>query len=276
MRAVIPFAAAMTAVGLFCSSLVGQVRATTILVYHRFGVQSSMSISVAAFESQLDFLDQSGYKVIPIEELTRCLDARQNPPEKSVVIAIDDGWATVMRVFPILVRRNLPFTLFLPMAYVANPGCTATLSQADIDALRTYPRVTFANHSWSHSPRLSRDEVFAREDIRKSLERFRQVFGKDTKYFAYPYGRVSETYDRLLREAGFEYLFVTGDDPVSADTAKTAIPRIAANRLSLTVLASVLRNHEAVLARAKAAPSPVVGELTSEGRKARDVPHLME
>jgi poly-beta-1,6-N-acetyl-D-glucosamine N-deacetylase len=276
MRALIPFAAAMTAVGLYCSVLVGQVRATTILVYHSFGVHSSMSMSVEAFDAQLDFLDQSGYKVIPIEELARCLDARQSPPEKSVVIAIDDGWATVMRAFPSLSRRNLPFTLFLPMAYVANPGCTATLSQADIDALRAYPRVTFANHSWSHSPRLAGSEDFAREDIRKSRERFHQIFGQDTKYFAYPYGRVSESYARLLREAGFEYLFVTGDNPASVDTPKTAIPRIAANRLSLTVLASVLRNHEAVLARAKAKPAPVVGELSPETSSTPGIPRRME
>lgn len=278
MRAVIPFAAAMTAVGLYCTMLFGQARAATILVYHSFGVRSSMSMSVEAFESQLDFLDRSGYKVISMDELAKCLDAHQSPPEHAVVIAIDDGWATVMRAFPVLARRNLPFTLFLPMAYIANPGSTATLGQADIDALRAYPRVTFANHSWSHSPRLARDEAFAREDIRKSLERYRQIFGKDTKYFAYPYGRTSEAYTRLLREAGFEYLFVTGDDPATADTPKTAIPRIAANRLSLPVLASVLQQHEAFLARAnkaKTAPA-VVGELATEAGPDRPGPRLME
>jgi peptidoglycan/xylan/chitin deacetylase (PgdA/CDA1 family) len=277
MRALMPIAAAMTVMGLFCTVVVGQVRAATVLVYHSFGVRSSMSMSVEAFEAQLDFLEQSGYKIIPIDELAKCLDTRQSPPDRSVVLAIDDGWESVMRVFPILVRRNLPFTLFLPMAYVANPGCTTTLSQADIAALRAYPRITFADHSWSHSPRLAGNEAFAREDIRKSRERFRQIFGYDTKYFAYPYGRVSEAYARLLREAGFEYLFVTGSEPATADTSRTAIPRIAANRLSNPVLATVLRNHEAVLARAKAKPTPaVVGQLMTETRPAQGAPHLME
>lgn len=278
MRALLPFAAAIvTAVGLCCTMLAGQVRAATILVYHSFGVHSSMSMSVEAFEAQLDFLDQSGYKVISIEELARCLDTRQNPPDRSVVLAMDDGWKSVMRVFPVLVRRNLPFTLFLPMAYVANPGSSATLSQADIDALRAYPKVTFANHSWSHSPRLASNEALAREDIRKSQEKFRQIFGKDTKYFAYPYGRVSETYSRLLQEAGFAYLFVTGDDPATADTPRTAIPRLAANRLSNAVLATVLRNHEAVLARAKAKKSPaVVGELMSGSQSPSVAPLMLE
>jgi peptidoglycan/xylan/chitin deacetylase (PgdA/CDA1 family) len=216
-------------------------------------------MSVEAFEAQLDFLDRSGYKVISIEDLTRSLDARQNPPEKAVVLAIDDGWSSFMRVFPILAKRNLPFTLFLPMAFVANPYSKSTLSQADIETLRAYPKATFANHSWLHSPKVAGNETLALEDIRKSVARFRQVFGCDTKYFAFPYGKVTATYTRLLREAGFQYLFVTGSNPPTADTDPSAIPRIAANRLSLPVLASVLRNHEAMLARAKARPTPPVG-----------------
>ena len=276
MRAPIPLAV-LTAVGLFMTVAVGQLRAATILVYHSFGVRSSMSMSVEAFEAQLDFLDHAGYKVISIEDLTRSLDARQNPPEKAVVLAVDDGWSSFMRVFPILAKRNLPFTLFLPMAFVANPYSKSTLSQADIETLRAYPKATFANHSWLHSPKVAGNETLALEDIRKSVERFRQVFGRDTKYFAFPYGKVTATYTRLLRDAGFQYLFVTGSNPPTADTDPSAIPRIAANRLSLPVLASVLRNHEAMLARAKARPTPPVGgPLLTETKARADVPTLME
>jgi poly-beta-1,6-N-acetyl-D-glucosamine N-deacetylase len=276
MRAPFPFAA-LTAVGLLLSLCLGSVRAATILVYHRFGDHSIMSISLEAFEAQLDFLDQAGYKVISMEELTRALDARQNPPEKAVVLAIDDGWASFMKVFPLLAKRNLPFTLFLPMAFVANPYSKATLSQADLATLRAYPKASFANHSWLHSAKVAGNEALAREDIRKSVERFRQVFGHDTKYFAFPYGLVTPTYTRLLREAGFEYLFVTGANPPTATTDKAAIPRIAANRLSLTVLASVLRNHEAVLAKAKSRPAPAAGgPLLTETNAKANIPYLME
>lgn len=229
--------------------------AATILVYHSFGVASSMSISMQSFSAQLDYLEQAGYKVIPMDELVQSVVAHRNPPDRSVVIAIDDGWASVMKAHEELVRRNLPYTLFLPMAYVANPGCRATLSQADIDRLKTWPKVTFADHSWSHSPRLAGNEDFAREDIRKSRERFRQVIGYDPVYFAYPYGAVSETYTRLLRESGFSYLFVTGDRPVNAETKPVAIPRIAAHNMPVQLLASVLRSQETVLAKSGQAPA---------------------
>ncbi len=279
MRAPKPFAAAMAAVLLVMVSVAGRAFAATILTYHGFGSHSGMSISLDAFEAQLDYLEKTGHKVISMEELARCLDARQNPPDGAVVIAIDDGWASVMRAFPILVRRKLPFTLFLPMAYVANAQSSATLSQADIDALRAYPKITFANHSYSHSRRLSGNaqEAFVREDIQKSVERFRKIFGCDTKFFAYPYGGTSETYNRLLRQAGFEYLFVTGYNPISGQTPKTAIPRIAAHRLSLTLLASVLKEHEAILAKAKTRPAPdAVGALLTETRSDNRVLHLVE
>ena len=104
-------------------------RAATILVYHSFGVHSSMSISMAAFEAQLDYLEQTGHKVISIDELARCVDEKKNPPDGAVVIAIDDGWTSVMKAYEVLRRRNLPFTLFLPMAYVGNPGSKATKAQ---------------------------------------------------------------------------------------------------------------------------------------------------
>lgn len=261
----------------FCLLLLtaASASAATILVYHRFGDRSSMSISVAAFSAQLDYLEQTGHKVISMEELAKYVDEGRNPPDKSVVIAIDDGWATVMRAFPELKRRNLPFSLFLPMAYVANPYCAATLSQADIDALKAYPKVTFANHSFSHSPRLARDEAFAREDIRKSVERFRQVVGHDTPYFAYPYGARSDAYTRMLGEAGFKYLFHTGDEPVSAKTKAGAIPRIAAHNLSVTVLASVLRGQEALMAKAQPAKE-AAGTLLSATPPAGTIPHNVE
>lgn len=257
MRAKGLFYAAATAACLLVLGAALPVRAATILVYHSFGVRSSMAISLAAFEAQLDFLEKNGNKVIGIDELVRTVGAGKNPPDGAVVIAIDDGWATVMQAYEILKRRNLPFALFLPMAYTANPYSRATLSQADIDSIKTYPKAVFADHSFSHSPKLAKSEDFAREDIRKSRERFRQVFGYDTKYFAYPYGAVSETYTRLLREAGFEYLFVTGENPVSAATSVQAIPRIAAHRLSLPVLASVLRSQQAAMvAKAASTPAP--------------------
>ena len=274
MRAEWPSKAALVAASLFLLFVATSARAATILVYHSFGVNTSMSISLAAFEAQLDYLEHNGFKVVPMDELIRCLNDHQSPPEKSVAIAIDDGWATVMKAFDVLKRRDLPFTLFLPMAYVANPYCRATLSQADINALKAYPKVIFADHSFSHSPKLAKSEDFAREDIRKSRERFRQVMGFDTKYFAYPYGSTSEAYTRLLREAGYEYLFVTGDTPVTSATRPTAIPRIAANRLSLTLLASVLREHEAYAARTKPVPDasgPLLSATPPAGRVPRNV-----
>jgi len=251
------------------------VRAATILVYHSFGGRSSMSISMTAFAAQLDYLERTGHKVISLDELVRCIDEKRNPPEGAVVIAVDDGWSSVMDAYAELKRRNLPFTLFLPMAYVGSANSPKTLTQADIDELKTYPTVTFANHSYSHSPRLTRDAAFAREDIRKSVERFRQVVGHDTKYFAYPYGSTNAAYTQMLEEAGLKYRFVTGFQPVSAQTPVAAIPRIAAHHLSLPMLASVLHDHEAMMARVKPAPA-TDGPMLSARPPAEKIPRNIE
>ena len=91
---------------------------------------------------------------------------------------------------------------------------------------------------------------------------------------------MSEPYERLLRAAGYEYLFITGDSPVCATTKIQAIPRIAAHRMSLPLLASVLRNQQAAM-MAKAKPAPVSAPetdktLVSSTRAADQTPHNVE
>jgi hypothetical protein len=38
------------------------------------------------------------------------------------------------------------------MAYMANPAAKRNLTREDIERLKTWPKVTFADHSYSHPP----------------------------------------------------------------------------------------------------------------------------
>jgi len=86
-----------------------------ILLYHRFGpaATDSMTVTTPLFESQLNYLRDNGYKVIPLRELVDYyLGKRAAPNPHSVVITVDDGHVSVYReMFPLVRRYNIPVTL---------------------------------------------------------------------------------------------------------------------------------------------------------------------
>src|ERR1035438_4894572 len=99
------------------SSWAAPVSATPIFVYHRFdpAAAGSTSVTLAAFETQLAWLSQHGYRAIPLRTLVAELQGSAPPsatPE--AVITIDDGHKSVYTVlFPIIRERRLPVTLFI-------------------------------------------------------------------------------------------------------------------------------------------------------------------
>ena len=208
-------------------------------------------MALSAFERQIDGLLQNGYRIISIQELAQYLDRGVSGPDKSVVLTMDDGWKSVMKAYKVLKKRNLPFTLFLTMNAIGHPMSNSILDMKDLEELKTYPRVTFADHSWSHSPRLAwkRDRDagaylrFIQNDINKSKKRFKELFGRETEFFAYPYGAHNQDYTRLLKRAGFKYLFSVQPELVTAKSDPEIIPRAGGERMSLAHVQAFFRKR---------------------------------
>jgi peptidoglycan/xylan/chitin deacetylase (PgdA/CDA1 family) len=95
-----------------------------ILLYHRFGpvATDSMTVTTTLFESQLKYLRDNGYKVIPLRELVDYyLGKRPAPNPHSVVITVDDGHISVYgEMFPLVRRYNIPVTLFIYPSAISN------------------------------------------------------------------------------------------------------------------------------------------------------------
>ncbi|MFA5112269.1 MAG: polysaccharide deacetylase family protein, partial [Desulfobaccales bacterium] len=79
-----------------------------VLCYHRFGptVADSMTVTTKVFESQLKWLKDNQYTVIPLRTLVNYLLGQgPPPPPKSVVITVDDAHKTVFTELAPLVRK---------------------------------------------------------------------------------------------------------------------------------------------------------------------------
>ena len=90
-----------------------------ILMYHRFSREEEFGkTSQKTFEAHLNYLTKH-YKIIPLEDAVNRLERGDDPPQRSVVITIDDGYRDFYDIaFPILKKFNVPATLYIVTEFV--------------------------------------------------------------------------------------------------------------------------------------------------------------
>lgn len=100
-----------------------------VLTYHRVEDLSDhpalypglISSTPRDFANQMDFL-ANNYNVISIETLLNLLHKQAHLPERSILITFDDAYCSFAdHAWPILKRKKLPVTLFIPTAYPNHP-----------------------------------------------------------------------------------------------------------------------------------------------------------
>ena len=77
-----------------------------------------MVTSTDAFESFLNWLVEN-YRVVPLDELVAQREKSANHKRPLCAITFDDGWVdNYLHAFPLLRRRLLPATIFLPLRFI--------------------------------------------------------------------------------------------------------------------------------------------------------------
>jgi len=203
-----------------------------ILIYHKFDEPKSPSTSIplSLFEKQMRYLKENGYNVVSLEQFVQYLKKGVFPP-KTVAITIDDGYRSTMKAFKVLKKYNFPFTVFLYMEAVAR--YPDFLTKEDLKRLKSYKRVTFAVHSYSHHHfgKIPKDKDLSSykeefiTDTKKAEERFLKLIGYKPRYYAYPYGDYNNIIANLLKKLGYKSAFT--QDPSSAGKYSPlyAVPR---------------------------------------------------
>ena len=164
-----------------------------------------MEISREAFAQQMDYLEMTGYTIIPLRDLYDfVMGKKQSLPKRAVVVTIDDGWrSTYTQVFPEMKKRHFPFTVFIYPKIIGQTAYAMTWKQIKemADA-----GVDVQSHSYSH-PFLTRrrhesldDRAYA-EWLERELVESKRILEKETgrtvSFLAYPYG----DFDRHLKSA---------------------------------------------------------------------------
>jgi peptidoglycan/xylan/chitin deacetylase (PgdA/CDA1 family) len=185
----------------------------TVLCYHIVEAPAAprMQIDRETFRQHLQYLEMTGYNVVPLRHVYEFVTGkRKSLPKNAVVITIDDGWrSTYTEAYPELKKRKFPFTVFIYPNIIGKTSNALTweqikeMSDAGVDIQShalTHPFLTRRKH------RSMSEEKYAAwlsRELAESRRILEQQAGKRVQFLAYPYGDYDDTVARAAEKAGY-------------------------------------------------------------------------
>ena len=204
-----------------------------ILQYHHVAddTPAVTSISPAQFRKHLQLLEDEGMQVVSLPDAIAALKNGQQLPPRSVAITFDDAYGSIYQnAFPMLAKRNWPFTIFV------NPG-PVDRGLPDIiswDQLREMQAsgATIANHTMEHPYLIERPqgmslEQWMKQEVVQADERIQAEMGTSYRFLAYPYGEYSLEIADWLAQHDYT-AFGQQSGPAGIDSWWQSIPRFPA------------------------------------------------
>ncbi len=233
-----------------------------VLLYHQFkapGVKIppmfQWTMNSDVFESEMKYIHDNGYHVIPMSDLLKFLRHEITVPPNSVCITIDDGYkSAIVYAYPILKKYGFPWTFFIYPDFITTGEGPGAASWNDLLALQK-DGVDIESHSMTHpNLKLHHQKVkgvwhnFTPDEYAQWLTNetagakalLEQKMGKPIVCFAYPYGEYNKQVQDAAIAAGYEAIFTVADNPVHSSTNMHSIGRY-------TITQGVEKNFDAYL-----------------------------
>ena len=192
--------------------LASTVQAAVVLQYHHVSTDTpaSTSTSPERFAMHLQFLDENGFDVVPLQDLVDALAAGRALPDKTAAITFDDGYISIYETaWPLLKKRGWPFTVFIN----TEPHDQRKPLFMSWDQLRELHQggATIANHTVSHPYLLQLQdgqdkkqwEAWVRDEISRAQDRIETEIGEAPMLLAYPFGEFDNAVLDIAGELGF-------------------------------------------------------------------------
>jgi len=207
----------------------------SILLYHRFGpvATDAMTVRSKTFRSQLDYLLQHRYPIIPLGALVSFLRGEgPPPPPRSVFITADDGHESVFtEMLPIVRQYHVPVTLFIYPSAISHASYAMTWEQ--LSTLRGVGLFDIQSHTYWHpnfntekrrlSPAAYR--AFVAMQLEKPRIVFREKLGSEADLLAWPFGIYDDELMKMAQDAGYVAGFTLERRLVTSRDRIMALPR---------------------------------------------------
>lgn len=212
-----------------------------ILMYHSISEHATpkykpFAVSPALFAEHMAYLHQHAYTPITV---TQFINARVKSssalPERPVILTFDDGFADFFTgAFPVLLRYNIPATLYVTTAFVNG---TSRWLQREGEATRpmlTWNQLTeisaagieCGGHSHCHPQLDILPLSVTREEILQCKRLLEQHLGQEVCSFAYPFGYHTTAIKQLVQEAGYTSACAVKYEMSSETTDPFALARL--------------------------------------------------
>lgn len=160
------------------------------------------TVSPEVFESQIKYLHDGGYNVVPLSDLVLASEGKMILPSKPVAITFDDGWENqYVYAFPVLKKYNATATFFI---FSNAMGHTKWMTWDMVREMQN-AGMTIGSHTKTH-PYLKQitDKVKLDEEIAGSKKIIEAQIGREVSLFAYPFGEYTEELGAIVKSAGYK------------------------------------------------------------------------
>lgn len=213
-----------------------------ILMYHhilsesenQYHTDNPYVVSLEAFEEQMRWLYENGYKTVTSEELLSFLNGG-DLPGKRVMLTFDDGYySNFTHAYPILKKYGFTAVMFVVTSWISDeirpfdPDKLAFINQPEMS--ENSDVFEYASHTQSMHRQIdgvpallagSREEITL--DIKASLD-YPLI---SEVGFSYPYGKHDDKVIEVLKELGIEYAVTTKAGYVTASSDPYKLPRLS-------------------------------------------------
>ncbi|MGH1398830.1 MAG: polysaccharide deacetylase family protein [Alphaproteobacteria bacterium] len=190
-----------------------------ILAYQRVSENTHHegNLRLNQFIEHINEIRRGGYNVLPLPTIIAALKNQTPLPQKTLAITFDGAFPSALNTAaPILIKNDLPFTIFTP----TENADWKTLKKLNKSKLIT---LGIMSHQYTRITALPAAEQ--RRQINKARSAFKEKTGKESQYFAYPFGEISNTLKSILKEQNLTAAFGLHSGAAYEHTDTLQIPR---------------------------------------------------
>jgi len=186
---------------IFTNQLFAKENSASIFVYHRFGENKypTTNTTISQFKEHINELIKNNYNVVSIEEIIDAFKNKNDLPEKTIGLTIDDAFLSIYKeAWPILKEKNLPFTIFVSTGSVG-VNSKNIMNWSQITEMAN-SGVTIGHHTKNHFHLVSRDKETIINEIEEANNDFFKNLGFTPGIFAYPYGEYNNEIKQITKK----------------------------------------------------------------------------
>lgn len=188
-----------------------------ILCYHNLNPTKpgSMSMTPKKFASQMKYLKDHGFNIIPLKDAVEYLQGKRDSlPTKPVVVTVDDGWKSVYTyMLPIVQEHKMPVTLFIYPQTISAGANAMTWEQ--LKELQQTGLFDIQSHTYDHpnfkqmKKHMSAEKYdhYVQMQMVKSKQILEEKTGTKVTLLAWPFGIYNDYLEQQAAKAGYEMAF---------------------------------------------------------------------